>query len=95
MLNSEIRGFFQQFFAGINENFILGDITSFLKLVRIVLETSNLAHKYTCVVSENMPFSTKVFLILLMSAFLQKISVFGINSTLTQSNSARDVLEIF
>ena len=43
----------------------------------------------TYVVSENIPFSTKAVLILLMSVF------FGQNSTFTQSNSERAVLEIF
>ena len=49
-----------------------------LKLVTITPETSNLARKtYTYVILENIPFSNKAFLILLMSAFvLQKISVF-------------------
>ena len=48
-----------------------------LKLVRIMLETSNLARKYKYLISENIPFSTKVVLILLMSVFfLQKITVF-------------------
>ena len=45
-----------------------------LKLVRIMLESWNLARKYThpYVVSENIPYSTKVFLILLMPAFFSK-----------------------
>ena len=45
-------------------------------LVRIVLETSNLARKYTHVVSKNTPFSNKAFLILLISAFFWKKSTF-------------------
>ena len=46
-------------------------------LVRIMLETSNLIGKYTHVVSENIAFSTKASLILLMSAFFwQKITIF-------------------
>ena len=44
-----------------------------------------------------MRFSTKILLILLMSAFIaKKISIFfGKNGIFTQSNSVRDVLEIF
>ena len=63
----------------------------YLKLVRIMLKTSNLARKYTrtYVVSENIPFSIKALLILLMSAF------FGKNSTITQSNSVTTVFDIF
>ena len=63
-----------------------------------MLETWNLVHKdtHTYVVSENIPFSTKAVLILLMSAvFLQKIAFFGENSIFTQSNIVRAVLEIF
>ena len=42
--------------------------------------------KHSYLVSENIPFSTKVLLILLISAFFGKISVFfGQNSTFTQS----------
>ena len=46
--------------------------------------------------SENIPFSTKTSLILLMSAtfFLQKIRIFSKNNTFTQSNSMDAVLEI-
>ena len=44
-----------------------------LKLVRAILETWNLVHKYTHIFSfKNMPLSTKSPLILLISAFLQK-----------------------
>ena len=46
--------------------------------------------KHTYVVSENMPVSTKILLILLMSAFF-----FGKVSTFTQSSGVRAVLEIF
>ena len=55
------------------------------------LKTWNLVLKYThtYVVSENKPFSIKTSLILQMSAFFAK------NSTFTQSNSMRAVLEIF
>ena len=56
-----------------------GKITPCLKLIRVMLESWNLVRKYTYtyVVSENMPFGTKAFLILLMlTFFLQKISVF-------------------
>ena len=44
---------------------------------------------HTYVVSENVPFSTKTPLILLISAF------FGKNNTFTQSNSLRAALDIF
>ena len=46
------------------------------KLVRTMLKTSNLVYTYThtCVVSENIPVSTNVLLILLMSAFFCKKS---------------------
>ena len=60
-----------------------------LKLVRIMLETSNLTGKYT-------PFSAKALLILLISAFFCKYQrFFSKNSTFTQSNSVTAVLEIF
>ena len=50
----------------------------------------------TFLVSENVPFTTKTPLILLMSAFiLQKIAFLVKSSTFTQSNSIRAVLEIF
>ena len=58
------------------------------KLVRIMLETWNMhVSKHRYVVSENISFSTKALLI------LQK-QIFGKNSTFTQSNSVRAVLEI-
>ena len=48
------------------------------------------------VVPENIPFSAKELLIFLMSEFLcKKSAFFGQNSTVTQSNSVRLVLEIF
>ena len=55
-----------------------------------MLQTWNLVRNaHTYVVSKNIPFSVKALLILLMSAFFAK------NSTFTQSNSVRAVLEIF
>ena len=46
-------------------------------------------------VSENIPFSTKVLLILLMLAFFcNKLAFFGQNSTFTQSYSVRVTFEI-
>ena len=68
-----------------------------LKLVRIMLETSNWHWStQTYLISKNIPFSTKLLLILLMSAFfLQKSGFFSQNSTFTQCNSVRAVLEIF
>ena len=61
----------------------------FLKLVRVMLETSHLAHKHTPIFS----FRRYTFLCLALlnfadvSIFLQKISLFIQNSTFTQSNS--------
>ena len=65
-----------------------------LKLIKTMLETSNLAHKYIHVASENAPFSNKAFLILL-TYFAKKSLFFGQNTTFTQSNSVRVALEIF
>ena len=48
-----------------------------LKLVRIMLETSNWhLSTQTYLGSENIPFSTKLLIILLMSAFFAKIRLF-------------------
>ena len=48
------------------------------------------------VVSGNIPFSAKAFLILPMSTFFWKKKVFlGKSGTFTQSNSMRAVLDIF
>ena len=48
--------------------------------------------KYTYVFLENVPFSIKTFLILLMSAFFAKNQhFFGKNSIFTQSNSVKAV----
>ena len=52
-------------------------ITPCLKLIRIMLE--------------NIPFSTKSLLILHVSMFLQKINVFGQDSTFPPSNSVTAV----
>ena len=66
-----------------------------------MLEAWNLIHKYTYIVSGNIPFSTMTLLIFLMTAFFLQNSIyfffffFGKNSTFTQSNSMRAVLEIF
>ena len=72
-------------------------LVEFLKIVRIMLETSNLALKYIQICSfKNIPFSIKVFLVLLMLAFfLQKVRFFSKNNTFNQSNSLRALLEIF
>ena len=72
-------------------------LVDFLKIVRIMLETSNLALKYIQICSfKNIPFSIKVFLVLLMLAFfLQKVRFFSKNNTFNQSNSLRALLEIF
>ena len=65
--------------------------------IRIILETWNLARKYTHIcISENVPFSTKDLLILLMPAFFCKKSVlFGQNKTSTESDSVRALLVNF
>ena len=60
-----------------------------LKLVRTMLETWNLVHKYfhTYVVLENIPFSIKKSLVLLISAFFCKETLFFVkNNTFTQSS---------
>ena len=55
-----------------------------------------LENTHTCAALENITFSTKALLILLMSVFfLQKSAFFGKNSTFSQSNSLRAVFEIF
>ena len=59
-----------------------------LKPVAIMLETWILGCN-TYVVLEKIPFSSKAFLILLMSAF------FWPNNTFTQNNSVRAVFDIF
>ena len=64
-----------------------GNYPPCLKLVRIMVEN---------LVPENIPFSAKELLIFLMSEFFcKKSAFFGQNSTFTQSNSVRPVLEIF
>ena len=65
-----------------------------LKLVRVMLETCVSTHSY--VVSENMLFSTKSHLILLMSAFFcKKSALCSQNSTFTQTNIVRAALRFF
>ena len=72
-----------------------GNYVPCLKLVRIMLEICYIGtHPYT--VLENMPFSTKTLLILLISAsFVKNWVFFCINSTFSQSNSVGAVLDIF
>ena len=74
-------------------------ITPCLKLVGIMVQTSNLARKYThtyYAVLENIAFSTKPLLIFLMSAFFAKKSAFfGKNNAFTQINILRAMSEIF
>ena len=73
-----------------------GKITPCLKLVRIMLETSDLTRKYTPIFS----FRKYTFYCLGclkfadVSIFLQKTRVFVQKSTFTQSNSVRAVLKI-
>ena len=63
------------------------------------LEFDTEARTHTYLVSENMPFSTKVLLILLMlTSFCKKSTFFGKNSTFTQNNivkPVRDILVMF
>ena len=63
-----------------------GKITPFLNLVRIMLETSNLARKYTDICSLR-KYTFQYF-------FFKKSPFFGQNSTFTQSNSVRAGLQI-
>ena len=81
---------------------LLYQISSFVLLVVNWISTKIKNYKleiwqvstHAYVVSENTPFNTKAFLILLMSAFFRKKSVF-FGSTFTQSNIVRAVLESF
>ena len=72
-------------------------ITSCLKLVRIMTETSNLARKYT----NKFSFRKCTFLVqgqinfADVSIFSKNLVFFSKNSTFTQNNSVRTVLEIF
>ena len=69
-----------------------------LKLVRIMLETLNLLCKYTHICSfRKYAFQYQGILIFAYISifFCKKLSFFGKNSTFTQSNSVRAVLEIF
>ena len=81
---------------------------SCLKLARVMLETWNLVRRYTGIWKYVFHFLSfqkiylllpklSYFLILLMPAFFfqKKTAFFGKNSTFTQSNSVRAVLEIF
>ena len=77
-------------FLGVGFEVSGGEITLCLKLVRLMLEITHICS------FRNIPFSTKVALILLMSAlFCKKSAFFGKNSTFTQSNGVRAMLEIF
>ena len=88
-VNPNLGGFFRGSFWG-------GEGVGVVKLVRIMLETWNLVCKYAHLWSfRKYFFSTKTFLILLMLAvFCKKTAFLGKNSTFTQRNSARTVLEI-
>ena len=68
-----------------------------LKLIGIMLETSNLARKYRhiCSFRKYSFYFQDPLNFVDVSIFLPKISVFGQNSTFTQSNSVRAVFEIF
>ena len=66
--------------------------TPCLNVVRIILEAWNLVSTHTYAVLENMAFSTKTSLVLLMSAFFGKNQhFFGQTVTFTESNSMRAV----
>ena len=67
----------------------------FLGVCLDVVGGGNLAiSTHTYVVSENVHFSSKAFLILLMH-FAKNHCFFGQNTTFTRSNSVRVALEIF
>ena len=65
VFNPNLGGLFRGSFWGVGVK-----TTPCLKIVRVMLETWNLVWKYTHMVSENITFSTKIPLILLMSGFL-------------------------
>ena len=74
-INPNLGGLFRGFFfcgggGGGGRGVGGGDKITHLKLTKIMLETSNLACKYTRICSFiNIPFSSKALLILLISAF--------------------------
>ena len=70
-INPNLGGLFRGFFfCGGGGGVGGGDKITHLKLIKIMLETSNLACKYTRICSFiNIPFSSKALLILLISAF--------------------------
>ena len=92
MLNHNLGGLFRGPFEVRVKG---GNYVPCLKLVRIMLEIWYIGtHPYT--VLENIPFSTKTLLILLISAFFVKNwAFFCKNSTFSQSNSVGAVLDIF
>ena len=94
----ELGGHFRGSFWGRGELLPTPPILS--KTSYKLLETWNLVrkHTHTYAVSENMPFSTKALLTLLVPAyffFFRKSAIFGKNSTITQTTSVRARLEIF
>ena len=77
--------------------FVLGgNIGPSLKLVRIMLEVWNLVRKYAHILDSGyITFSIKTPSILLMPAlFCKRSTIFGKNSTFTQSNSMRVMLDL-
>ena len=72
-------------------------ITPCLKLIRIMLETSNLAgnNTFICSLWKYAFYYQGLLNFADFNIFLQKVSVFGKNSTFTQSSSVRAVLKIF
>ena len=90
----------QTVFKTVNSNLsgnFSGSIWRGGKLFRIMLESGYLVHKYTHKRRlENIFFSTKVSLILVMPAFFcKKSALICKNGTFTQNNSVRAVLKIF
>ena len=79
LFNPNMAGLFRGSFCGAGEGGLnYPHLTCLIKFVRIMVETWNLLLSiHTYIVLENIAFSAKSFLILLMPAFyLQKISIF-------------------
>ena len=97
-LNHNLGGFFwDSFWGGGSEGRGENYLFSCLKLVRIMLEISNLARKYIHICSfRKHTFWFQAPLNLAdVTMFLQKLAFFGQNSTFTKSSSVRIMLEVF
>ena len=97
-LNPNLGGFFRDLLWGGGSGGDGGNYSfTCLKLVRIMLETSNLARKYMHICS----FRKHTFWFQAplnftdATMFLQKLAFFGQNITFTQSNSVRVMLAVF